>query len=92
MNAAWSTEQRRMLSALGYTLYGAVGGTATPAKATDGLAAAVLRAAGRDPGGIADAEGWLRTQGFPSLARLRTDPSAKRALWPRLRALRRDRR
>lgn len=54
--------------------------------AQDRLARALLRAAGRAPD-AADALALLAQ--WPDPARLRRDPAAKRALWPRLRALRR---
>lgn len=88
MSADWSGRQQRILSALGYSLYRASIPPAAPAVAEEALVCALFRAAGLDPATMADAEGWLRTQGVVSLPLLRTDPSAKRALWPRLRALR----
>jgi hypothetical protein len=63
----------------------------TTKKAIDPLLHALLRAAGLDPAQIDDAQGWLRAQQIPSLTQLRNNPAAKRALWPRLRALRRER-
>lgn len=58
-----------------------------PAAATqDRLARALLRAAGRAPDAV-DAAALLSQ--WPETGRLRRDPAAKRALWPRLRALRR---
>ena len=54
--------------------------------AQDRLARALLRAAGRAPDAV-DAPILLAQ--WPDPARLRRDPAAKRALWPRLRALRR---
>jgi hypothetical protein len=106
MSAAWSVEQQRCLAALGYTLYrpapplAAAAVLAAPASSTsakdvaaaiDPLLRALLRAANRDHAQVGDAQGWLRAQQVPSLARLRNDPAAKRALWPRLRASRRER-
>ena len=119
MNAVWSSEQQRLLMALGYTLYRPAGSiaiapdasiaaldrastTAPTASAIEGYAPrhassviepllrALLRAGGSDPGQVADAESWLRAQQIPSLTQLRNNPAAKRALWPRLRALRRQ--
>lgn len=52
----------------------------------DRLARALLRAAGRAPDAV-DASALLAQ--WPDPAHLRRDPAAKRALWPRLRALRR---
>lgn len=103
----WSSEQQRLLGAMGYELMvratpgvaapaapGTVGAAgietaiaSSPAAAGGGqaeafaaLRRAVRRAAGeREPGAlIADYE------------RLRREPALKRALWPRLRALRRS--
>jgi hypothetical protein len=87
VSAAWSAEQRRILAALGHTLYRPAN---VPVAVVPGgpLASALLRAAGLDPA-TTDFEAWLRAQRLPSLASLRADPTAKRALWPRLRALRR---
>ncbi len=51
---------------------------------------ALIRAAGQDPARI-DVEEWTRAQRIPSLAQLRSNPAAKRALWPQLRGLRRER-
>ncbi|KFN50196.1 hypothetical protein P873_07515 [Arenimonas composti TR7-09 = DSM 18010] len=84
----WSGEQQRLLAAMGYVLYRRTGGATADAAAGfvdppehDRLWQALRRAAcGRDP----------RPLGLPPLAQLRTDPAAKRALWPRLRALRRS--
>lgn len=88
MSAVWSAQQQSILSALGYSLYRPALAPAAPVAAKEALVCALLRAAGLDPATMADAEGWLRTQGVASLPLLRSDPSAKRALWPRLRALR----
>lgn len=82
---SWDAFQREMLGALGHEVYrlaGAEPAAAAPAvdpAALTPLQRAVLRAAGnRDPGPLLAAAGALRA-----------DPAAKRALWPRLRALRR---
>jgi hypothetical protein len=122
MNALWSDQQQRCLTALGYTLYRRAVATkpmhargdaqnqqpnmaaavtiAAQATATSGaveeasspaLLRALLRAANLDPAAVADAQEWLRAQRIPQLAQLRSDPAAKRVLWPRLRALRRQR-
>ena len=66
--------QREVLAEFGYRMYRVQGG-AMP-DTGDPLWQALLRAAG--------------TTALPqvSLAALRSDPAAKRALWPRLRALR----
>ena len=83
---AWDPWQREVLEALGHRVYARAPrpGETVP---DDPLAHALLRAAGRSPDD-ADAAALLRE--LPSLASLRGDPAAKRALWPRLRALRRD--
>lgn len=94
---SWSTEQQRLLSAMGYTLYrqapaptsassppGLVQDVqvdypaATSATAGRLLQALQRAAAGRDVAGLVG-----------DLEVLRRDPMKKRALWPRLRALRR---
>jgi hypothetical protein len=93
VNAIWSAEQRRCLDALGFTLYRSTTAdapAATAPVAIDPLLHALLRAADRDPARI-DAQAWLREMQVHSLATLRADPMAKRALWPRLRAARRGR-
>ena len=104
MNAPWSAQQREWLQALGHDVLmraaaaaspeisraaessaGAAGSTPGPdgtAHADSPLLRALLRAAGRDD--IAVLAAWL-----PDPATLHGDAAAKRALWPRLRALRR---
>lgn len=104
MSAIWSAEQQRCLAALGYTVYrpavlpasdavsatlvGAAPGTQAPAM-IDPLLRALLRAANRDRAQI-DTDAWIVEQNIPSLPQLRNDAIAKRALWPQLRALRRE--
>ena len=93
MSPAWTAEQRRCLDALGFTLYRTTSANDADAMQVtpgDPLLIALQRAAGRDLA-QAHAEAWLRGLGIASLEQLRADPSAKRALWPRLRSLRRDR-
>ena len=92
---SWDALQREMLEALGHHVYvvqaadGGVAGHADDAAAPpgdDALLHALLRAAGRDaaaPDVAALADEWAPT------SHLRT-PAAKRALWPRLRTLRKD--
>lgn len=93
----WSPQQQAMLSAMGYTLYRQTGSEASPVaepgagtppvappgqRPSDRLMQALVRAAGGgDPASLP----------LPPLEQLRGDASAKRALWPRLRALRRPR-
>jgi len=75
----WDPLQREVLDALGHPVYRAVGQVPD-----DPLLHALLRAAGRGidaPDAAALCRGWMPVE------RLR-DPAAKRALWPRLRALR----
>lgn len=95
----WSPEQQRLLGAMGYELMvraapAAAGGESQArataprtalqaAPATEGLAA--LRRAVRLAAGERDLEGLV-----PDYDRLRREPALKRALWPRLRALRRS--
>ena len=100
MNAPWSAQQREWLQALGHDVLmraaaaaspetsraaessaGAAGSTPGTAYADSPLVRALLRAAGRDD--IAVLAAWL-----PDPATLHGDAAAKRALWPRLRALR----
>ena len=80
---SWDGVQREVLEALGHTLWRRVDpGGELPG---DPLVDALLRAAGRDRNSP-DAAALVRS--WPPLAELR-QPAAKRALWPRLRALRR---
>ena len=82
---SWSAEQLRILRAMGHEpmLLAPVAGApvAAPTVSVAGaLAAAIARAAGgRDVSALA-----------LDLDKLRREPALKRALWPRLRALRRD--
>ena len=87
----WDAFQREMLSALGHEVVVlAMAADVAPVQAAPvaqfdptgmpPLQQALVRAVGGD---------IARLAGLPPLAQLRT-PAAKRALWPRLRALRRD--
>jgi hypothetical protein len=78
----WSPQQQAMLTAMGYTLYRQVDALPILADApADRLLQALQRAAGgRDLAGFP----------LPPLPELRANAAAKRALWPRLRALRRS--
>ncbi|HVI57306.1 MAG TPA: hypothetical protein VM619_00325 [Luteimonas sp.] len=75
---SWDRLQREVLEAMGHTVYD----VAPPPG--DALLQALLRAAGRDAD-APDAAALCRE--WSPATRLR-DPAAKRALWPRLRALR----
>jgi hypothetical protein len=77
----WDRLQREVLAELGLP----VQALALP---EGRLVDALLRAAGRERGS-ADAAALLRE--WPEPDALRGDPAAKRALWPRLRRLRRSR-
>lgn len=104
--AGWSVRQRQLLAAMGYRLYRqrptgveatgptAVGATAGEAPAWPAailpLTRSVLAAAAQDADAQVERlwENWTGLN-LPSPVSLR-DPAAKRALWPRLRALRRS--
>ena len=86
MNPSWIPLQRGMLEAMGLPVYRPVGIAAPGELPDDPLIHALLRAAGRSR----DAEDAVRlAKAWPAPRALRADPSAKRALWPQLRALRR---
>lgn len=80
---SWDGLQRETLEALGYSLWQRIDPQAVELP-DDPLLDALLQAAGRDRNS-ADAGSLYRS--WPPLAQLR-DPAAKRALWPRLRAMR----
>lgn len=104
MNAPWNAQQREWLQALGHDVLVLAGNPAAPESATTAsstvsdagsarasaanqpadipLMRAVLKAAGRRE--VGELAAWL-----PDPASLRGNAAAKRALWPRLRALRR---
>lgn len=93
MNPSWSPQQREALEAMGLPVYRMAGATApVGAQAVlpgepvtdDPLMLALLRAAGLGRDAAPLARDW------PPPQTLRSDPQAKRALWPRLRALRRS--
>ena len=88
---SWNPQQQAMLSVMGYTLYRQAGaepeappvaeatrGAVSPAGSERLLQALVRAAGGRDLGALS----------LPPLDQLRASGAAKRALWPRLRALR----
>jgi hypothetical protein len=91
----WDAFQREMLEAMGHAVYVSRTSAAPPAQSTPslssttaglgepvprGLLQALARAAGVAPDAL---------PALPPLAQLRT-PAGKRALWPRLRGLRRS--
>jgi DNA polymerase III psi subunit len=87
LNPSWSPLQREMLEAMGLSIHRAVGVVLPGELPDDPLIHALLRAAGR----TRDAEDAARlAKAWPAPRTLRTDPRAKRALWPQLRALRRS--
>lgn len=86
---SWDAFQREALDALGHKLYRLAGDEAPPPpdmSAMTPLQRAVLRAADRR-----DAADSALLPLLVAARGLRADPAAKRALWPRLRALRRRR-
>jgi hypothetical protein len=99
---SWSAHQRRLLDALGYELLvpGRVGASvpAREAAANDapaGASVAARAAVAGTPGASPLLDALRRAAGgadpsslIGDLNQLRRDPAGKRALWPRLRALR----
>jgi DNA polymerase III psi subunit len=86
MSMQWDPVQREVLEALGHVVYRVAPATPSPAIPDDALLHALLRAAGR----TAAADDAATICGAWSIARLRGDGAAKRALWPQVRALRRS--
>ena len=100
---SWNASQRSMLEAMGYVLDRfAIGAPAAPTTSAPARAStAGSSSAGADAGAgdharlllaLKRAAGGRDLAGvpLPPLALLRGDATAKRALWPRLRALRRS--
>jgi hypothetical protein len=86
MTTMWDNFQREALTALGHVVYRAAGGAANarqePGSTADIAATPLLRALSRAAGVPVE-----RLSGLPPLDQLRS-AAAKRALWPRLRAMR----
>lgn len=82
---SWDAWQREVLEALGHELY-VVATQELPRLPDDPLLHALLKAAGL---GADAAAAHALAGSLPALGALRGDASALRALWPRLRALRR---
>lgn len=81
---SWDGFQREVLAELGHVLHRAVDAQASMAEVDAGMLARLARAAGVEADVLhAHADIAAMT------TRLRGDAAAKRALWPRLRALRR---
>jgi hypothetical protein len=80
----WDAVQHAVLDALGHTVYRRAAPEA-PRLPEDALLHALLRAAGRRPD---DDDAYLLGRQWMPVARLRGDAAGKRALWPKLRALR----
>lgn len=80
---SWDPVQREVLDALGHTLY-RIAPVGAPSLQADLLQQALLRAAGR----TAEADDAASLCRAWTSLRLRGNASAKRALWPQLRALR----
>lgn len=93
---SWDPFQRDVLAELGHVVYRQAGveiAAEVDAISVDMalLDAQMLARVARAAGLTVDAL-QARGQDMQGIARLRGDPAAKRALWPRLRALRRQRR
>lgn len=94
---SWSPQQQAMLGAMGYTLYRPAAAADTPAAAVPAKLAGAVRGhaqAGMDGKlmqALQRAAGGRELSGLalPPLEVLRSDPAAKRRIWPALRALRR---
>jgi len=86
----WSQQQQRLLRAMGYALYeraapgGSLAASDSPSAQAPAGEFARLRRALQLAARGRDVSAWVG-----DLAALRGDARAKRALWPRLRALRR---
>ena len=86
----WSLEQQRLLRGMGYVLYQlAPVATSTPAQAPGRIAPETTGEFARLRQALRSAASGHDVSWVGDLAMLRGDPRAKRALWPKLRALRR---
>jgi len=82
---SWDAFQREMLAELGHTLYRTTDPQVALVEVDAGMLARLARAAG------VDAEALHAYADIAAMsASLRDDAAAKRTLWPRLRALRRE--
>ena len=90
---SWSPQQQAMLGAMGYALYRQAGASPVPpaAPADAAPAAAAVASGDRLMQALQRAAGGRELSGLalPPLEALRSDPAAKRRIWPVLRALRR---
>jgi hypothetical protein len=82
MTAMWDSFQREALAALGHVVYRAADARGSQRIAVDDGAPPLLQALARAAGVSVQ-----RLTDLPPLEQLR-NPAAKRALWPRLRAMR----
>lgn len=88
--SAWSHEQQRLLQAMGYVLY--VPAPAALPAPSSGDRSAPMPEAGRLLRALQHAANGREISGLiADLAVLRGNAAGKRALWPKLRALRRPR-
>ncbi len=81
VSAMWDPFQREVLAELGHAAY-------VMALPEDPMLDALLQAAGRSR---ASADAAMLARAWPDPASLRGNAAAKRALWPQLRGLRRNR-
>lgn len=83
---SWDAFQRAALAEMGYVLYRPLSaGAATEVQLDDALLARLAKAAGTEPELLRE-----QTDLMNLAAGMHGDAAAKRALWPRLRALRRN--
>ncbi len=89
---SWSPQQQAMLSAMGYVLYRQAGAAPLVASVAESVTPALVSAPSRLLQALVRAAGGrdASTLPLPPLEQLRASAAAKRALWPVLRALRRQ--